>query len=437
MNSQVVYWNKDVECMPREKLEALQLERLKKLVKRVYEKVPFYKQAFKDAGVKVEDLQKLSDLENFPFTTKNDLRDNYPFNLFAEDINNLVRIHCSSGTTGKPTVVGYTRNDIDVWAEVTARSIGCAGGTSKDILQVAYGYGLFTGGLGLHYGGEKVGAAVIPISGGNTKRQLMLMEDFGSTIIACTPSYALYLAESLREAGIDRNRLKLRVGILGAEPWSDNMRQEIEEKFQIDAIDIYGLSEIMGPGVACECLEKKGLHVFEDHFIPEIIDPQNGRRLPPGELGELVFTTLTKEALPLIRYRTRDITRLIETECECGRTHVKIDRISGRTDDMLIIRGVNVFPSQIESVLLSIGGAEPHYQLIVDRARALDQLEIKVEVSEALFSDEVRKLEALQSKIEREIEHVLGISVSVTLVEPKTIPRSEGKAQRIIDKRKL
>lgn len=437
MNSQVVYWNKDVECMPREKLEALQLERLKKLVKRVYEKVPFYKQAFKDAGVKVEDLQKLSDLENFPFTTKNDLRDNYPFNLFAEDINNLVRIHCSSGTTGKPTVVGYTRNDIDVWAEVTARSIGCAGGTSKDILQVAYGYGLFTGGLGLHYGGEKVGAAVIPISGGNTKRQLMLMEDFGSTIIACTPSYALYLAESLREAGIDRNRLKLRVGILGAEPWSDNMRQEIEEKFQIDAIDIYGLSEIMGPGVACECLDKKGLHVFEDHFIPEIIDPQNGRRLPPGELGELVFTTLTKEALPLIRYRTRDITRLIETECECGRTHVKIDRISGRTDDMLIIRGVNVFPSQIESVLLSIGGAEPHYQLIVDRARALDQLEIKVEVSEALFSDEVRKLEALQSKIEREIEHVLGISVSVTLVEPKTIPRSEGKAQRIIDKRKL
>jgi phenylacetate-coenzyme A ligase PaaK-like adenylate-forming protein len=296
---------------------------------------------------------------------------------------------------------------------------------------------LFAGGLGLHYGGEKMGAAVIPISGGNTKRQLMLMEDFGSTILACTPSYALYLAESLREAGIDRSRLKLRVGILGAEPWSDNMRQEIEEKFQIDAIDIYGLSEIMGPGVACECLEKKGLHVFEDHFIPEIIDPQNGRRLPPGELGELVFTTLTKEALPLIRYRTRDITRLIETECECGRTHVKIDRISGRTDDMLIIRGVNVFPSQIESVLLSIGEAEPHYQLIVDRARALDQLEIKVEVSEAFFSDEVRKLEALQCKIEREIEHVLGISVLVTLVEPKTIPRSEGKAQRIIDRRKL
>ncbi|HYH04229.1 MAG TPA: phenylacetate--CoA ligase, partial [Bacillota bacterium] len=375
------------------------------------------------------------DLAKLPFTIKQDLRDNYPFGLFAAPREEVVRVHASSGTTGKMTVVGYTRNDIKSWAEVMARSLGCGNVTQKDIVQVAYGYGLFTGGLGAHYGAERVGATVVPISGGNTKRQLQIMKDFQTTTLACTPSYTLYMAEAMEEAGVTLDDLVLRVGFFGAEPWSNNMRKEIEEKWHIKALDIYGLSEIMGPGVSCECWEQDGLHVWEDHFLVEVIDPNTGEVLPDGEKGELVFTCITKEALPLIRYRTRDISILTHEPCACGRTHVRMHRVMGRTDDMLIIRGVNVFPSQIESVLLEIGETEPHYQLIVDRDGNLDDLEIWVEVSERLFSDEVRKLEELEAKIKREIASTLGISARVKLVEPKTIARSEGKAKRVIDKR--
>jgi phenylacetate-CoA ligase len=428
-------WNAKVETMSRSELEKLQTERLRKTVERVYRNVPFYKQKLDAAGIKPEDIQSVGDLTKLPFTVKQDLRDNYPFGLFAVPQDRITRIHASSGTTGKMTVVGYTANDIDTWAEVIARSMGGGNVTKKDIVQVSYGYGLFTGGLGAHYGAEKIGATVVPTSGGNTKRQLHIMKDFGSTVLACTPSYALYMAESLAEEGIKSEDLALRVGIFGAEPWSDNMRKEIERKLNIKALDIYGLSEIMGPGVACECWEQDGLHVWEDHFLVEVIDPNTGEVLPDGEKGELVFTCITKEALPLIRYRTRDISILNHEPCACGRTHVRMRRVMGRTDDMLIIRGVNVFPSQIESVLLEIGETEPHYQLIVDREGNLDDLEIWVEVSERLFSDQVRRLEDLEVKIKREIASVLGISSRIKLVEPKTIPRSEGKAKRIIDKR--
>jgi phenylacetate-CoA ligase len=428
-------WNAKVETMSRSELEKLQTERLRKTVERVYRNVPFYKQKLDAAGIKPEDIQSVGDLTKLPFTVKQDLRDNYPFGLFAVPQDRITRIHASSGTTGKMTVVGYTANDIDTWAEVIARSMGGGNVTKKDIVQVSYGYGLFTGGLGAHYGAEKIGATVVPTSGGNTKRQLHIMKDFGSTVLACTPSYALYMAESLAEEGIKSEELALRVGIFGAEPWSDNMRKEIERKLNIKALDIYGLSEIMGPGVACECWEQDGLHVWEDHFLVEVIDPNTGEVLPDGEKGELVFTCITKEALPLIRYRTRDISILNHEPCACGRTHVRMRRVMGRTDDMLIIRGVNVFPSQIESVLLEIGETEPHYQLIVDREGNLDDLEIWVEVSERLFSDQVRRLEDLEVKIKREIASVLGISSRIKLVEPKTIPRSEGKAKRIIDKR--
>ena len=428
-------WNREVECMPRPKLEKLQGERLRKTVELVYEKVPFYREKFKTAGIKPSDIKSVKDLARLPFTTKQDLRDNYPFGLFTVPRDEVVRIHASSGTTGKMTVVGYTRNDIATWAEVMARTLGCGEVTKKDVMQVAYGYGLFTGGLGVHYGAERVGATVVPISGGNTKRQLQVMADFGTTALACTPSYSLFMAETAAEEGIDFAKLPLRVGFFGAEPWSDNMRKEIEQKLSIKAIDIYGLSEIIGPGVASECLVQKGLHVCEDHFLAEIIDPNTGEVLPDGEKGELVFTCITKEALPLIRYRTRDISILYHEPCACGRTHVRMNRVLGRTDDMLIIRGVNVFPSQIESVLLEIGEAEPHYQLVVDREGNLDDLEIWVEVSERLFSDEVRKLEELEGKIRREILSTLGVSAKVKLVEPKTIARSEGKAKRVIDRR--
>ena len=428
-------WNREVECMPRPKLEKLQGERLRKTVELVYEKVPFYREKFKAAGIKPSDIKSVKDLARLPFTTKQDLRDNYPFGLFTVPRDEVVRIHASSGTTGKMTVVGYTRNDIATWAEVMARTLGCGEVTKKDVMQVAYGYGLFTGGLGVHYGAERVGATVVPISGGNTKRQLQVMADFGTTTLACTPSYSLFMAETAAEEGIDFAKLPLRVGFFGAEPWSDNMRKEIEQKLSIKAIDIYGLSEIIGPGVASECLVQKGLHVCEDHFLAEIIDPNTGEVLPDGEKGELVFTCITKEALPLIRYRTRDISILYHEPCACGRTHVRMNRVLGRTDDMLIIRGVNVFPSQIESVLLEIGEAEPHYQLVVDREGNLDDLEIWVEVSERLFSDEVRKLEELEGKIRREILSTLGVSAKVKLVEPKTIARSEGKAKRVIDRR--
>jgi phenylacetate-CoA ligase len=383
-----------------------------------------------------EDIQSLDDLKKLPFTTKQDLRDNYPYGMFAVPLSEVVRIHSSSGTTGKPTVVGYTRGDITTWSELMARSLVCGGAGRDDVIHNAYGYGLFTGGLGVHYGAERLGASVIPISGGNTKRQIMIMKDYGSTILTCTPSYALYIAEVINELGMKPEDLKLKVGIFGAEPWSENMRKEIEEKLGISAIDIYGLSEIIGPGVAVECQDKSGLHIWEDHFLPEIIDPETGETLPPGEEGELVITSLTKEALPVLRYRTRDIARLITEPCPCGRTAYKVTRIGGRTDDMLIIRGVNVFPSQIEHVLLETGYAEPHYQLIVDRKGTMDTLTVMVEVSENVFSDEVRKLEQLEYTIKNELETTLGISVGVKLVEPKTIARSEGKAKRVIDNRK-
>jgi phenylacetate-CoA ligase len=430
-------WNPEIECMPREKMQEIQLSRLQETVRRAYERVPLYKRLFDEKGIKPEDIRSLNDLQHLPFTTKTDFRDNYPFGMFAVPMDEVVRIHASSGTTGKPTVVGYTQEDIDLWAELIARTLGCVNATSKDVVQVAYGYGLFTGGLGVHYGAEKLKAAVIPISGGNTKRQLMLMQDFGATILACTPSYALHIAEFAEEIGIDTSTLKLRAGVFGAEPWSEQMRQEIQKKLNIDAIDIYGLSEVLGPGVASECLERKGLHVFDDHFIPEVIDPETGEVLPPGENGELVFTSLSKRALPIIRYRTRDITMLIDEPCACGRTHVRIARIAGRTDDMLIIRGVNVFPSQIESVIFEIADVEPHYQIVVDRRDHLDEMEVWVEVSEKVFSDEVRRLEELQNTIRSRLNIVLGINVTVKLVEPKSIQRSEGKAKRVIDKREL
>lgn len=432
-----MYWNQHYECMPQEQLKKLQLERLQKTLERVYHNVPFYRQKLQEAGFEPGDLRSLDDLQKLPFTTKQDLRDNYPFGMFAVPMSEIVRVHASSGTTGKPTVVGYTRSDINTWAELMARTLTCGGTTKNSVIQVAYGYGLFTGGLGVHYGAERIGASVIPISGGNTQRQIMLMEDFGTTVLACTPSYAIYLAEAMEEMGFDKKRLKLKYGVFGAEPWSERMRQEIEKRLNIKAIDIYGLSEVIGPGVASECQEQKGLHIFEDHFLPEIIDPVTEKSLSYGEKGELVFTSLTKEGIPIIRYRTRDITTLRAEECPCGRTHVRMDKIMGRTDDMLIIRGVNVFPSQIESVLLEIGETEPHYLLVVERKGSLDELEVQVEVSQAMFSDKVKGLENLERMIHHRIESLLGISAKVKLVEPHSIPRSEGKAKRVIDKRNL
>lgn len=433
----MLYWDQEKECMPRERLEELQLRRLKESVFRVYAFVPAYKAKFDALGIKPDEIKSLEDLHRLPFTTKQDLRDNYPFSLFAVPMSDVVRIHSSSGTTGKPTVVGYTKRDIDVWSELMARALTSAGATKRSVVQVSYGYGLFTGGLGAHYGAERIGASVIPSSGGNTNRQIMLMQDFGSTILACTPSYALFMAEVMHEMGVKPADLKLQAGIFGAEPWSENMRREIEKKLKIKAYDIYGLSEIMGPGVAIECPYKNGLHFAEDHFLPEIIDPITEEVLPDGSQGELVITTITKEALPLIRYRTRDLTTLTREPCKCGRTHVRMQKVLGRSDDMVIIRGVNVFPSMVESVLLNIPGVEPHYLLVVDRIGNLDQLEVQVEVSENIFSDEIRGLESLGQKINKELESALGVAVKVRLVEPKTIARSEGKAQRVIDKRNI
>ncbi|MBN1140323.1 MAG: phenylacetate--CoA ligase [Deltaproteobacteria bacterium] len=431
-------WNDEFETLPREVLESLQLKRLRNIVERVYNTVPFYRRSFDDKGIKPSQIRSLDDLRRLPFTLKQDMRDSYPYGLFSVPLDQIVRIHASSGTTGKPTVVGYTRRDIDNWAELMARSFVAAGAHRGDVIHNAYGYGLFTGGLGAHYGAERLGASVIPMSGGNTKKQILIMHDFGSTVITCTPSYSLYLAEAIREEGLDIQNFKLRIGILGAEPWSESMRSEIEAKLHIKAIDIYGLSEIMGPGVAIECLDAQhGLHIWEDHFLPEIIDPDSGETLPIGEQGELVITTLAKEGIPLIRYRTRDITRFIPEPCICGRTHLRLARMSGRSDDMLIIRGVNVFPSQIESVLINIKGVEPHYQLIVDREESLDTLEVQVEVNERTFSDEVKVLQTLSARIQKEIKDLLGITCKVKLVEPKTITRSEGKAKRVIDRRKI
>lgn len=434
----VIYWEEEIETLPRVGLESIQLKRLKHLVARVYNNVEPYRRKMDEAGVKPEDIQHLQDLQKLPFMVKDDLRDNYPFGLFAVPMDQVVRVHASSGTTGKSTVVGYTRKDIETWSDVMARTLCCAGATRNDMVHNAYGYGLFTGGLGAHYGIERLGATVIPVSGGNSKRQINIMKDFGSTVILSTPSYALNLADAMDSLGVDPKSLSLRVGIFGAEPWSENMREEVERKLNLKATDIYGLSEVMGPGVAQECLQTdRGMHIFEDHFLPEVIDPETGEVLPPGEKGELVFTTLTKEAFPIIRYRTKDISRLIYDTCECGRTLVRMEKVTGRTDDMLIIRGVNVFPSQVEHVLVGVEGVEPHYQIVVEREGNLDTMTVLVEISEGLFSDEIRKLENLSGYIQTEIKDLLGVTSKVKLVEPKTIARSEGKAQRVIDKRNI
>ncbi len=426
------------ETMPREELEALQLKRLQAVVERVYHLVPFYRRRLDEMGVKPEQIQTPGDVRLLPFTTKQDLRDNYPFGMFAAPMDQIVRIHASSGTTGKPTPVAYTQRDLETWSELMARTLAAAGTHRGDIVHNAYGYGLFTGGLGFHYGAERLGAAVIPVSGGQTRRQIMLLQDFGPTVLVCTPSFALYLAEVGQEMGADFRQLKLRVGIFGAEPWTEGMRVEIEKRLNLDAVDIYGLSEIIGPGVSVECIEAKaGLHLFEDHFLPEIIDPATLEPLPPGEMGELVITTLTKEAMPLLRYRTRDITSLNYAPCRCGRSLVRMHRLRGRSDDMLIIRGVNVFPSQIEAVLMETPGVAPHYQLIVDREGQLDTLEVQVEVDEATFSDEVKQLQALAQNLQKQIKDYFTVSVKVKLVEPRSIPRSEGKAKRVIDKRQI
>lgn len=432
-----MYWNEKYECMERNELNNLQFERLKETIERAYYNVPHYRKVFQECGVDLSKITSLEDLKNLPFTKKQDLRDNYPYGMFAVALSEVVRIHSSSGTTGKPTVVGYTRNDLNNWSELMARSLMSAGVQKEDVMQNAYGYGLFTGGLGFHYGAEKIGTSIIPISGGNTEKQVMIMKDFKSSILTCTPSYALYIAEVIEEMGLNPKDLNLKAGIFGAEPWSEAMRNEIEQRLGILALDIYGLSEIIGPGVAMECPCKCGLHVMEDHFIVEVVNPDTNEVLPPGEKGELVFTSLTKEALPIIRYKTGDISRLIVDKCDCGRTTSRIDRIQGRTDDMIIIRGVNVFPSQIEDVLLNIGDTEPQYLLIVDRIGSLDILEVQVEISERMFSDKVSQLEDLSRKIHNKIESVLGVSVKVKLVEPKTITRSEGKAKRVVDKRKI
>ncbi len=432
------FFNEKMETMSRDEMLALQGERLADTVRRVYDHVAPYRAKVDAAGIKPEDIRTVEDLAKLPFTTKQDLRDNYPYGMFALPPKEIAEIHASSGTTGKQTVVGYSAADLETWGEIAARAIVAAGGDKDDYLHVSYGYGLFTGGLGLHYGGQKMGASVIPVSAGNTKRQIQIMQDFGSTILACTPSYALYLGETVCEMGV-QDKIHLKAGIFGAEPWTEEMRREIEQRLNIKAHDIYGLSEIMGPGVSFECEEQTGMHVNEDHFIVEIIDPDTGEVLPDGSEGELVFTCITKQALPLIRYRTRDISKLSRKPCSCGRTLVKMAKPRGRSDDMLIIRGVNVFPSQVEAALLQIGtaGTAPYYQLIVDRINNLDTLEVQVEMDSSFFSDTVRGIEEQERKIAKQLDFVLGLSAKVTLVEPKSLARSEGKAVRVIDKRKL
>ncbi len=427
------------ETMARPDLEGLQLERLKKTVSYVYERVPFYKNALKKNGVAPEDIKTLKDLVRLPFTSKLDFRDNYPFGLTCVPRDEIVRVHSSSGTTGKPVIAPYTQKDVDVWAELIARSLACAGMTREDVLQNAYGYGLFTGGLGLHYGAERLGATVVPASTGNTKRQLMLLQDLGTTAISCTPSYALILHETALEMGIDIRKTALRLGILGAEPWSENMRIDIENKLGITALGIYGLTEIVGPGVAVECPHKTGMHIWEDNFLVEIIDPSTGLQLPYGQEGELVITTINKEAQPILRFRTKDLTSLNIETCGCGRTMVRMSRITGRSDDMIRVRGVSVFPSQIESVLLTVEGIEPQYMIVVDRQNAFssDELEVWVEVSEGIFSDEMTKMSALQTTLQRELDSVLGIKARIKLVEPKKLARTEGKAKRVVDRSEL
>ncbi len=431
-----IYWEEQYETMPRDRLRALQAERLKNTLINVYENVKFYKKRLDDCGVNPYRFSDLEDIEKIPFTTKEDLRDNYPFGLFARNMSDIVRIHSSSGTTGNPTVVSYTKNDISLWGNLIARDLYGAGVRKNDIIQNSYGYGLFTGGLGLHYGAELLGATVIPVSGGLTERQIKIMKDYGSTVLCCTPSYALHIAEAGKENGLDFKDLPLRIGIFGAEPWTEQMRKEIEERLYMQAIDIYGLSEIIGPGVSCECTRKKGLHVSEDHFYVEIMDPSTRKPLPAGNQGEIVFTSLTKEAMPLIRYSTRDLSILDTAACECGRTHSRMKKPMGRTDDMLIIRGVNVFPSQIEEVLMKVKEIEPHYLIVVDRVNYMDTIELWVEVSEDVFAERINDLEKFESSIESKLYAAIGIGIDVKLKEPKTIMRSEGKAKRVIDKRK-
>ena len=429
--------NKEIECMPREELKKLQSERLCQQIKRCYENVECFRNRMDEAGLKPEDIKGIEDLHKVPFSYKKDLRDYYPYGLFATPLKDVVRVHASSGTTGKRIVVGYTRNDLKLWDECVARVMGAAGVTAEDFVQVSFGYGFFTGGLGAHGGADYLGSTVIPISAGNTANQIQTMIDFGSTVLCCTPSYAMYLAEEIEKMGV-KDQLKLRIGIFGAEPWSEDMRLKIEEKLGLKAYDIYGLSEVLGPGVSGECTEQAGMHVWEDHFIVEIIDPETGEVLPEGETGELVFTSITKEAFPVIRYRTRDICSLNPEPCKCGRTHIRMRKPNGRTDDMLIIRGVNVFPSQIEEVLLKVSGDQitPNYQIIVDRVNNTDTFDINVEMSEHFFSDNIKAIEKLERFITDELRSMLGISAKVHLVNPHSIVRSEGKAKRVIDNRK-
>lgn len=430
-------WDPQHECMPRDEIGQLQLERLQATLNRAYKNVTCYRTKFNGLGIVPEDIASLSDLVKLPFTTKEDLRLNYPYGMFAVPLREVVRIHSSSGTTGKPTVVGYTKNDLKTWSNLVARFMTAAGVTHDDVVQIAFGYGLFTGAFGLHYGSETIGAAVIPMSGGNTDKQIMIMQDYKSTVLVCTPSYAINIADRIEKLGIDPKTLSLKVGLFGGEPWSEAMRREIESRLSISATDNYGLSEVIGPGVAGECGYKCGMHLFEDAFIPEIIDPETCEVLPPGSVGELVLTTIGKEALPMIRYRTRDITSLVYDACECGRTMVRMKKTMGRSDDMLIIKGVNVFPSQIEEVLVAIDGCEPHYQLVVDRKGAMDVLEVSIEVTEHIFFDEMKKQKAFLEMVEKKIDSILGVGVTVKLVEPNSIPRNEGKACRVIDKRQL
>lgn len=432
-----MYWEPDKECMAREDLEQLQLERLQSTLYRVGTHVPFYRKKFEELKFNYDDVRSLDDLRRLPFTIKQDLRDNYPYGLFAVPLRDVVRVHSSSGTSGQATVVGYTRNDIKTWSNLVARVITAAGVTKNDVIQIAFGYGLFTGGFGLHYGAELVGTSVIPISSGNTKRQIQIMKDFKTTALVCTPSYALVMADTMMEMGINPNGLSLRYGLFGGEPWSEGMRREINEKLGIIATDNYGLSEVMGPGVSGECLECNGLHINEDHFLLEILDPNTLEPVPEGEVGELVITTLTKEAFPMIRYRTRDLTRFIPGPCACGRTMRRMQRVMGRSDDMLIIKGVNVFPMQIEKVLFEVEGIEPHYQIIVDRENHTDRISVLVEVMESIFFDEMKKQRMVIDRIKSRLASELGLQVEVKLVEEKTLERYEGKAKRVIDRRQL
>ncbi len=430
-------WEPTYECMPREDIEQLQLERLQATLNRVYKSVTCYRNKFNEQGIVPEDVQSLADLAKLPFTTKEDLRLNYPYGMFAVPLREVVRIHSSSGTTGKPTVVGYTKQDIKIWSNLVARFMTAAGVTHDDVVQIAFGYGMFTGAFGLHYGTETIGASVLPMGSGNTEKQIMIMQDYKTTALVCTPSYAITLAERMERMGIEPKSLSLKTGLFGGEPWSEAMRREIETRLAISATDNYGLSEVIGPGVAGECECKNGMHLFEDAFIPEIIDPETCQVLPPGSVGELVLTTLTKEAFPMVRYRTRDITSLDYSPCDCGRTNVRMKKTMGRTDDMLIIKGANVYPSQIEEVLVSVEGCQPHYQLVVERKGTLDTLEVQIEVTENIFFDEMKKQKAFLEKLEKRIESTLGVGVLVRLVEPNSIPRHEGKAARVIDRRKL